>query len=145
MLIHRRGVGEDGWAHQWCHRAVEGAGGPCWWGSRLCRPGCRLRRAQRSPGGEARALLVATLSPLSCSVIISQFFCFCLMQCKFLEAAVSAMKDQLVVISGERTRLYPVVTESDPGVVSIMSRDCFFHQESWDIGKQWCNRAYLVV
>jgi len=100
-----------------------GAGSPCW-------PCCCLRRAQHSPGGEARALLVATVSPLGCFVIISQFLCFCVMQCKFLEAAVPAMKDQLVVISGELARLYPVVTESDPGVVYIMHRDCFFHQES---------------
>lgn len=83
--------------------------------------------------------------PFSCSVIISQVLCFCVMQCKFLEAAVPAMKDQLVVILGELTRLYLVVTESHPGVVCIMSRDGFFHQESGDTGKQWCNRAYLVV
>lgn len=38
-----------------------------------------------------------------------------------------AMKDQLVVISGELTWLYPVVTESDPEMVYMMSRDCFFH------------------
>lgn len=58
------------------------------------------------------------------------------MQCKFLEAAVPAMKDQLVVILGELRRLYLVVTESDPGEVYMMSGDGFFHQESGDTGKQ---------
>lgn len=67
------------------------------------------------------------LSPCSSSVIISQFLCFCMMQCKFLEAAILTMEDQLVVISGELTWLYPVVTESDPEVVYMMSRDRFFH------------------
>lgn len=126
-LIPRRGMGEDGGTHQWCPCAVEGTGSSCWQGSCPCWPCCCLRRAWHSPGGEARALLVATLSPCSSSVIISQFLCFCVMQCKFLEAAILAMKDQLVVISGELMWLYPVVTESDPEVVYEMGRDCFSH------------------
>lgn len=61
--------------------------------------------------------------PLSCSLIILQFLCSCVMQCKFLEAVVPAMKDQLVVISGELSSCSQL---SHPGVVYIMSMDWGF-------------------
>lgn len=87
------------------------------------------KESTTEPGGEARllqehTLLVATLLPLSCSVIILLFLCFCAMQCKFLEAAAPAMEDQLVVTVGECVPLYRGVTESHVWLPCIMIRDC---------------------